>query len=93
MVDLQTLNSSKCRPGHESGVASAVFSEDEKYLASIGLDKTLFIYAVENFNQPAEKFHIKICKSDKQDGSLLRGCFHKILDILYAPGMKELQII
>ncbi len=60
---MNTLRSSKCRPGHESGVSNAVFSEDEKFLASIGMDKTLFIYTIENFDQPIEKFHIKLCKT------------------------------
>lgn len=56
------------------------------------MDKTLFIYIIENFDQPIEMFHIKICKTESISSSLLRGCFHKLLHIFYAPGFKELQI-
>lgn len=51
LLDLSTLKISKCRPGHTTGLHSASFSYDNKYLSSIGKDNELRLYNIENIEQ------------------------------------------
>ena len=94
IINRMTNRKTKCRPGHQNKILNPLFSQDEKYIASIGQDCITLIYELSS-GEPFEVYRTKFCSELPPQFLNISGCFTKSLERTKAfiPGLNDLQEI
>ena len=94
IIDRTTGKKTKCRPGHQNKIVDTFFSQNEKYIASIGQDCVALIYELSE-GEPLEVYRTKFCSELPTLTGNISGCFSKGIDKMriFLPGLNELQEI